>query len=194
MSMKYSVLTAVFLSALGVSAAVQAESSITAGYAQAHVEGFKNINGINLKYRYEWNSPLSIITSFTFMTGSESSSYYVDRDKIDLHANVKYYSLAAGPAWRFNETVSVYALLGASYNKVDYNYNWKNYEGTRGLVDMGNVDGESHDSTSLVYGAGVQISPLDNFVIDVGYEGSKLDDGANDHAVNGFNIGVGYRF
>lgn len=194
MSMKYTFLTTALLSALGASATVQAESSITAGYAQAHVEDFGTTNGMNLKYRYEWDSPLSIITSFTFMTGSEGSSYYADRDKIDLHANVKYYSLAAGPAWRFNELVSVYALLGASYNKVDYNYNWKNYEGTRGYVDMGNVDGGNHDSTSLVYSAGIQINPLTNFVIDVGYEGSKLDDGANDHAVNGFNIGVGYRF
>lgn len=59
---------------------------------------------------------------------------------------------------------------------------------------MGNVDGGNHDSTSLVYGAGVQINPLDNFVIDVGYKGSKLDDGGKDHTVNGFNIGVGYRF
>lgn len=194
MSIKYTILTAVLLSALGASATVQAESSITAGYAQAHVEDFGTTNGMNLKYRYEWDSPLSIITSFTFMTGSEGSSYYADRDKIDLHANVKYYSLAAGPAWRFNELVSIYALLGASYNKVDYNYNWKNYEGTRGYVDMGNVDGGNHDSTSLVYSAGIQINPLTNFVIDVGYEGSKLDDGAKDHAVNGFNIGVGYLF
>ncbi|MDK9358015.1 Ail/Lom family outer membrane beta-barrel protein [Lelliottia sp. V106_10] len=194
MSMKHTVLTAVLLSALSTSAAVQAENSITAGYAQSHVEGFGTTNGMNLKYRYEWNSPLSVITSFTFMTDSESSSYYVDRDKIDRHVKVKYYSLAAGPAWRFNEIVSVYALLGASYNKVDYNYNWKNYQGPGEYVDMGNIGSGSHDSTSLVYGAGVQISPLDNFVIDVGYEGSKLDDGANDHAVNGFNIGIGYRF
>lgn len=52
MSMKYTFLTAVLLSALGASAAVQAESSITAGYAQAHVEDFGTTNGMNLKYRY----------------------------------------------------------------------------------------------------------------------------------------------
>jgi putative virulence related protein PagC len=45
-----------------------------------------------------------------------------------------------------------------------------------------------------MYGAGVQINPLPNFVIDVGYEGSKLNGNFNDLSVNGFNIGVGYRF
>ncbi|ECD4706482.1 hypothetical protein E1C95_16990, partial [Salmonella enterica subsp. enterica serovar Bonariensis] len=37
---------------------------------------------------------------------------------------------------------------------------------------------------------GVQMNPTKNFVIDVGYEGSRelLTQ------INGFNIGVGYRF
>ncbi|WP_272482833.1 Ail/Lom family outer membrane beta-barrel protein [Buttiauxella izardii] len=194
MSMKYTFLTAVLLSALGATSVAQADTqSITAGYAQAHVQDFKNINGMNLKYRYEWESPVSVMTSFSFMSGSKGYSYNVERDIIDNSANVKYYSLTAGPAWRINELVSVYGLLGASYSKVKYNYNWKNYEGDRGYVDMGNYSGKN-DSTSLVYSAGVQINPVENMVIDLAYEGSNLDDGASDHSVNGFNIGVGYRF
>lgn len=192
--MKRKILTAVLLSALGTISAAQADTqSIIAGYAQAKVQDFKNINGMNLKYRYEWASPLSIMTSFSFMTGSDNYSYNVGRDIIDNSASVKYYSLAAGPAWRFNELVSVYGLLGASYSKVKYNYNWKNYEGGNTYEDMGRFSGKN-DSTSLVYSAGIQINPVENMVIDLAYEGSNLNDGSADHSVNGFNIGVGYRF
>jgi putative virulence related protein PagC len=45
-----------------------------------------------------------------------------------------------------------------------------------------------------MYGAGVQINPWNNLTIDVGYEGSRVKDGGTDYAVNGFNVGVGYRF
>lgn len=194
MSMKYTLLTAALLSSLGAMAAAQADTqSITAGYAQAKVQDFKNINGVNLKYRYEWESALSLMTSFSYMSGSENYTYNAARDIIDNNTDVKYYSLAAGPAWRINELVSVYGLLGASYSKVKYNYNWKNYQGGNTYEDMGRYSGKN-DSTSLVYSAGVQINPVENMVIDLAYEGSNLDDGVSDHSVNGFNIGVGYRF
>jgi len=149
---------------------------------------------MNSKYRYEWDSPPSAVISFTFMMGSKSNYYYVDHDKTDHHANMKYCLLATCPARRFNEIASVYALLRASYNKVDYNYNWKNHLGPGGYINIVSIGSVSQDSTSLVYGTGVQITPLDNFVIDVGYEVSTLDDCVNDHATNGFNIGVDYRF
>lgn len=194
MSIKISALTAILLSTMSASVVVHADTqSITAGYAQAHVQDFKNINGVNLKYRYEWNSPLSVMTSFSFMSGSKSTSYYATQDIINHSANVKYYSLAAGPAWRFNDMVSAYGLVGASYSKTKYNYNWKNYEGDHNYDDMVNFSGKN-DSTSLMYSAGIQINPVHNMVIDVAYEGSKLDDGGRDLSINGFNVGVGYRF
>lgn len=194
MFMKYSLLSTVVLSVLATSSVAHAtEQTITAGYAQAHIQDFKNIHGMNLKYRYEWESPLSLITSFSFMSGSKDDSYQVDNDVIDNNAQVKYYSLLAGPAWRFNEFVSVYGLIGASYSKVKYSYNWKNYEGPRGYVDMGGDSG-SNDSTSLAYSAGIQINPMNNMAIDIAYEGSELSNGGRDYSMDGFNIGVGYRF
>lgn len=45
-----------------------------------------------------------------------------------------------------------------------------------------------------MYGAGVQINPIENVAIDIGYEGSSIDDGNKSHTINGFNIAVGYRF
>ncbi|EEY3549660.1 Ail/Lom family protein, partial [Escherichia coli] len=38
--------------------------TLSAGYAQSKVQDFKNIKGVNLQYRYEWDSPVSVVGSF----------------------------------------------------------------------------------------------------------------------------------
>ncbi|ECI2922651.1 outer membrane beta-barrel protein, partial [Salmonella enterica subsp. enterica serovar Enteritidis] len=48
----------------------------------------------------------------------------------------------------------------------------------------------SERRTGFAWGAGVQFNPVENVVIDLGYEGSKV--GAA--KLNGVNVGVGYRF
>lgn len=58
---------------------------------------------------------------------------------------------------------------------------------------MGDEKGRQ-SRTSFMYGAGVQINPIENVAIDIGYEGSSIDDGNKSHTINGFNIAVGYRF
>ncbi|MDA6077053.1 Ail/Lom family outer membrane beta-barrel protein [Edwardsiella anguillarum] len=73
---------------------------------------FKNITGVNLKYRYEWDSPLSLMTSFTYMGGSKAFNESAGPEYYRGNGDLKYYSLAAGPAWRINDSVSVYGLLG----------------------------------------------------------------------------------
>lgn len=191
--MKHIALSLTFLAAITTSAVVKADNhTITLGYAQSKVQDFKDINGVNVKYRYEWNSPLSVITSFTYLQGSDDSRYLVTQDIIDRHAEVKYYSLAAGPAYRINQYISIYGLVGLSHTKVDYNFNWQNYGGDS-YTDMGNTS-NSNKSTNFMYGAGVQTNPWNNLTVDIGYEGSKTSDGSKDYAINGFNIGVGYRF
>ncbi|WP_435526336.1 Ail/Lom family outer membrane beta-barrel protein [Escherichia coli] len=51
----------------------------------------------------------------------------------------------------------------------------------------------SKKSTSFAYAAGVMINPTSNITINVGYEGTRAKLGDN-YSMNGFNIGVGYRF
>lgn len=85
-------------------------------YAQSTVQSFDDIN---VKYRYEWDFALSIISSFTYMSGNDDASYTLSRDIINTHAEIKYYSLSAGPAYRINETFTIYDLLGVNLNKVD---------------------------------------------------------------------------
>ncbi|MEE4408518.1 MULTISPECIES: Ail/Lom family outer membrane beta-barrel protein [unclassified Serratia (in: enterobacteria)] len=191
--MKTLVIASMVISTLGLSAAAHAgQSTLTAGYAQSKVQDFKNINGVNLKYRYEWDSPISVISSFTYMSGDQSESYYVYRDRIDNHAEVKYYSLSVGPAYRINPYISVYGLLGLNYNKVDYKSSWHNYAYNT-YEYMGEESG-NQKKTSLMYGVGFQVNPIENLAIDVGYEGSRLDADGRNLSINGFNIGVGYRF
>ncbi|AHY09245.1 Ail/Lom family outer membrane beta-barrel protein [Serratia plymuthica] len=191
--MKKLVIASMVISTLGLSAAAHAgQSTLSAGYAQSKVQDFKNINGVNLKYRYEWDSPISVISSFTYMSGDQSESYYVYRDRIDNHAEVKYYSLSVGPAYRINPYISVYGLLGLNYNKVDYTSSWNNYAYNT-YEYMGEESG-NQKKTSLMYGVGFQVNPIENLAIDVGYEGSRLDVDGRNLSINGFNIGVGYRF
>ena len=149
---------AVFVAAsLASGAALADNQTVSLGYAQSKVENFKNIRGVNAQYRYEWDSPLSVIGSFTYMSGDDDQKYYVDSDSVKNHIDVKYYSLMAGPAYRINEYVSLYALGGVAHT------------------------------------AGVQFNPTDELAVNVGYEGTNADiDGS--HSINGWNVGVGYRF
>ena len=192
--MKKLVVATLILSGLAFSAISHAEkNTISIGYAQSKVQDFKNINGVNVKYRYEWDSPISVIGSFTYMTGKGGIDYMATRDMIKNETKVKYYSFSVGPAYRINQYVSVYGLLGINYNKIDYRTHWYNYEGNRDYVYMGKETGNQKKS-ALMYGAGVQINPTDYLAFDIGYEGSRLDVSGRDYSINGFNIGVGYSF
>jgi len=191
--MKKSVLVSLIMVALGIHANAHADQqTVTLGYAQSKVQDFKNIRGINLKYRYEWDSPLSLIGSLTYMSGSGSYTPSTgSMDIFDGDAKVKYYSLAVGPAWRFNQYISLYGLLGLNYNKVDYRESWYNYEGR--YVYMGDTS-LNEKKTSLMYGAGVQINPMENLAIDIGYEGSRLDVADKEMSIDGFVLNLGYTF
>lgn len=184
--MKYTALSLALLASIGVSTAVKADTqTISLGYAQSKVQDFKNIRGVNVKYRYEWNSPVSILSSFSYMSGS--GDLFGEHDwygtHYDDHAKVKYYSLLIGPAYRINEYVSLYALGGVGHTKLDVSQNYSRTGSTY-------TEESSENKTEFAYSAGVQINPIENIAIDIGYEGSKI----NDAKLNGFNIGVGYRF
>lgn len=192
--MKNLALVSILFATLGLSNITHAEQqTFSIGYAQSKVQDFKNIRGVNLKYRYEWDSQLGIIGSFTYMSGKENSTSMAYRDIINNHIDLKYYSFAAGPTYRFNEYISAYGLLGLNYNKLDYRTKWNNYEGDRGYIDKGEESGKQNKA-SLMYGIGLQINPVEYLAIDIGYEGSRLNAGDKNHSINGFNIGLGYSF
>lgn len=168
--------------------AIADSQSVSIGYAQADVKDFKNIRGVNLQYRYEFDSPFSAVGSFTYMSGSEDRNYYVDSDSVNTNIDVKYYSLMVGPAYRINEYVSLYALGGAARTKADIDVKW--LESSNNEIYR---ESESRHSTSFAYGAGIIINPIENLTVNVGYEGTTADI-EDKYQINGFNIGVGYRF
>ena len=179
---------ALLCSGLLLSNSVLADNhTLSVGYAQSKVEDFKNIRGVNLQYRYEWNSPVSIIGSFSYMKGDDSYSERVEAfDDISGYngkTDVKYYSLLAGPAYRINDYFSLYALVGMAHTKAEDKVTYL----TQYSEEF------SASKTSFAYGAGVVINPTDYLSVNIGYEGTRVK--FNDNvAVNGFNIGLGYRF
>lgn len=180
---------AVFVAAsLASGAALADNQTVSVGYAQSKVENFKNIRGVNVQYRYEWDAPLSVIGSFTYMSGDEDQHYYVDSDSVKNSIDVKYYSLMAGPAYRINEYVSLYALGGVAHTKADVDTKWVNAGD-----NYTQKDSLSEKSTSFAYGAGVQFNPTADLAFNVGYEGTNADLDGN-HSINGWNVSVGYRF
>lgn len=161
--------------------------TVSIGYAQSKVQDFKNIHGVNLQYRYEWDSPVSIVGSFTYMKGDDSAHESNDMgDYLKAKADLKYYSLLAGPAYRINDYVSLYGLIGAARMKADVESSNKE----QGYYEY---ESASTTKTNFAYGAGIVINPIKNVSVNLGYEGTKIDMNGS-HSINGFNLGVGYRF
>ena len=158
--------------------------AISVGYAQSRVEHFKDIRGVNLKYRYEAQAPVGLIASFTWQSGErDESGSFPDGHHWRDNVEVKYWSLMAGPAMRVNDYVSFYALAGVGTVKADM----KEYIST---PDYSETLSGSKSKSGFGWGAGVQFNPVENMVVDAGYEGSKIDT----TKLNGFIVGVGYRF
>ncbi|PIJ52099.1 PagC [Erwinia sp. OLTSP20] len=167
---------------------VQASNTISIGYAQSKVENFKNMPGVNLQYRYEWDSPLSVVASFTTLeNNNDSESQFLGLRTTD-NVKAEYYSLLAGPAYRLNDYFSLYALAGMSHTKMSRHYN--GYDGQGGSLQFNYSD----NSNAFAYAAGIIINPLDYLSVTLGYEGSQTRVEGDKRAINGVNLGIGYRF
>lgn len=194
--MKKNAATALILAGsflVGQSAMAESQT-VSIGWAHGKIENANNLNGVNLQYRYEWNSPVSLVTSFTWMSGSEDNSWHdAWGDSYKQQVDTTYYSLLVGPAYRINEYVSLYGLIGAARTKTDVNYEWRNSVGADEPGGHKTING-STDSTNFAYAAGISINPVENLAINIGYEGTRADFYGANYAINGFNVGVGYRF
>lgn len=105
---------------------------------------------------------------------------------------IAYYSFLAGPAYRLNDYISFYGLVGISHTKAKGDYEWRNSVGAD-ESDGYLSESVSKKSTDFAYAAGVIINPWGNMSVNIGYEGTKADIYGK-HSVNGFTVGVGYRF
>lgn len=173
------------------------DHSVSVGYAQGKVSDGDTLKGANIKYRYEWDSPVSVIGSMTYMSGDKNirETKVIAPDIISGKRKTDYFSISAGPAYRFNDKVSVYGTVGWAQTKVKGdNMKWLNHMGGGVYEDMGSIGGAKKTRNTASYGVGVQINPVKNLVIDVAYEGAGSSNGFNNKSMNAFSLGVGYKF
>lgn len=172
-----STLAIVVFSAMTANVYATDESTVSVGYAQSHVKVDGNKldekpKGFNLKYRYEIDDNWGVLASFAYT--HQGYDFYHGGSKVGT-GDLDYYSWTMGPAYRFNDYISAYGLIG----------------GAKGRVKVSTSYGSEKESkTSLAYGAGLQFNPYPNIAIDASYEYSKL----GDFKVGTWMIGAGYRF
>ncbi|MFB0709652.1 outer membrane protein OmpX [Buttiauxella noackiae] len=154
--------------AVSVGTASAATSTVTGGYAQSDMQGVANkAGGFNLKYRYENDTPLGYIGSFTYTEKNRSEDGVYDK--------AQYYGITAGPAFRINDWASIYGVVGVGYGKNQ-------------ATDVS--DKASSSDYGFSYGAGMQFNPMENVALDVSYEQSRI----RNVDVGTWIAGVGYRF
>ncbi|WP_033814526.1 Ail/Lom family outer membrane beta-barrel protein, partial [Escherichia coli] len=111
-----------------------------------NVPGSDELNGINVKYRYEFTDTLGMVTSF---------SYAGDKNRqLTRYSDTRWFSVMAGPSVRVNELFSAYAMAGVSYSRVstfsgDYLQVTDNKGKTHDVL-TGSDDGR-HSNTSLAW-------------------------------------------
>ena len=79
----------------------------TLGYAQSELAKNIDLKGINTKYRYEFNASLSVIGSFSYLSGDKSYNFDDESVVLDEKDKAKLWTLMAGPAWRVNDYISI---------------------------------------------------------------------------------------
>lgn len=175
-------------SMFGISSAnAELENSVSGGYAwssyktssKTTAKGFElnrdiNPTGFNLKYRYEIDPQLGIITSFTYLGKKEKTVVKNDQSGLvsDYSSKFNYYSLLIGPSYRFNEWVSLYAAVGVAYSKGKMQI-----DGNATTKLIGNPDPADMKKTSPAGMIGFQVNPLPNIVADLSYEYAKMASG-----------------
>ncbi|WP_392565423.1 Ail/Lom family outer membrane beta-barrel protein [Utexia brackfieldae] len=167
--------------------------TLTAGFARSNMDDVNHISGVNLKYYWEQeDSPFGVVGSFTYMQGKENSTFKAANDILSGDAKAQYYALSVGPAYRLNDYISAYGLIGAGVTQGKGDYHWLNYTSS-GYEDLGNLSTKENRG-SVVYGVGLQVNPIDNLAVDLSYEGTQVKINGKNYNINAFVVGVGYRF
>ena len=163
-------------------------------HVSTNVPGSDELNGINVKYRYEFTDTLGMVTSFSYAGDKNRQlTRYSDTRWHEDSVRNRWFSVMAGPSVRVNEWFSAYAMAGVAYSRIstfsgDYLRVTDN-KGKTHEVLTGSDDGR-RSNTSLAWGTGVQFNPTESVAIDIAYEGS----GSGDWRTDGFIVGVGYKF
>ncbi|HBE5202566.1 Ail/Lom family outer membrane beta-barrel protein, partial [Escherichia coli] len=82
------------------------QSTLSAGYlhARTNVPGSDDLNGINVKYRYEFTDTLGMVTSFSYAGDKNRQlTHYSDTRWYEDSVRNRWFSVMAGPSVRVNE-------------------------------------------------------------------------------------------
>ncbi|EGW69569.1 outer membrane protein lom [Escherichia coli 2534-86] len=131
------------------------QSTLSAGYlhVSTNVPGSDELNGINVKYRYEFTDTLGMVTSFSYAGDrNRQLTHYSDTRWHEDFVRNRWFSVMAGPSVRVNEWFSAYAMAGVAYSRVstfsgDYLRVTDNKGKTHDVL-TGSDDGR-HSDTSL---------------------------------------------
>ncbi len=79
------------------------------------------MNGLNVKHRNEINDQWDWLGTVSYMKGDKKlDDRRIDPDLLgNIKRDTKYYSVMAGPTYRFNENVSVYGMVGHIPKQMD---------------------------------------------------------------------------
>nr|WP_108943974.1 Ail/Lom family outer membrane beta-barrel protein [Escherichia coli] len=135
--------------------ASEQQATLSAGYlhARTNAPGSDNLNGINVKYRYEFTDTLGLVTSFSYAGDKNRQlTRYSDTRWHEDSVRNRWFSVMAGPSVRVNEWFSAYAMAGVAYSRVstfsgDYLRVTDNKGKTHDVL-TGSDDGR-HSDTSL---------------------------------------------
>ncbi|OTA21163.1 attachment invasion locus protein [Xenorhabdus beddingii] len=166
------------------SASNSGKNTISLGYAQSKASSDNGLKiehnnmeldtkqyGLNLKYRYEFNEKMGIISSLTYTQYTHEYNYFGSISKFRWQNT----SLMAGPSYRFNDYISAYGLIGGTRSEVSFS---------------GDEYKENKKETSLSYGAGLQFNPTPSWAVDASYSYTRF----KDVKLGTWVLGVGYRF
>lgn len=147
----------------------------------------QGMNGVNTSYRYEFDDIFGVMGSATWLFNTSKEIEKKDALESSKKESVNYLSLSVGPTFRINEHVSLYTLLGYAQNQTRIDYQ------NRAEKDVKIKFG------GLTWGAGLQINPVNNLAVNIGYEGANMKYKGDEKNVpnmksHGLNIGLGYKF
>ncbi|HAK9871027.1 TPA: Ail/Lom family outer membrane beta-barrel protein [Escherichia coli] len=97
--------------------ASEQQATLSAGYlhARTNAPGSDNLNGINVKYRYEFTDTLGLVTSFSYAGDKNRQlTRYSDTRWHEDSVRNRWFSVMAGPSVRVNEWFSAYAMAGTN--------------------------------------------------------------------------------
>lgn len=192
----------VFTASLMCTAAIARETqdrpTMSLGYQRANIKNFGDVYGGNFRFQFESGSPWGVMGSLTAMkknwddestvcrrTDTRCRKNYREKHKLDKTA--EYYSLQAGPTYRFSDKLSLFALAGMSHTSVD------KHDSVR-LHGISSKTRHQHSSNQYAFSYGLTFNATDNLALTTGYEGSRATFNDRKHLVKSVFIDAGYRF